>query len=303
MRIRYTAARVACEATYFVPGHWPTVLTGSATSITANSAVLNGTVNPLGQTTTFHFKYGQTTPLYSYTTTSNDAGSGSSNVAVNAAINELRPNSLYHYRLSADNSLAQDLTFRTATISPNAQTNEARNITSSTATLYGTVNPNNDNTTYRFEFGGTTNYGLFTSIASAGSGNSGVSVLALLSGITPLTTFHYRVIATNSAGSTNGDDKTFKTSDGSSVGPGGGGGGGGCYISTTAYEFWFNPNNGIPRQNNLGFMTRMALQSIKGTNRFAREVNGFPLFLFILLFGFAGWQWKKRIFIPLKKNL
>jgi hypothetical protein len=39
----------------------PTAATGNATAITVSSATLNGTVNPEGQATTYHFEFGTTT--------------------------------------------------------------------------------------------------------------------------------------------------------------------------------------------------------------------------------------------------
>jgi hypothetical protein len=67
------------------------------------------------------------------------------------------------------------------------------------------------NTTYYFEYGTTTSYGTQTSITSAGSGASVLNVNAALSGLTAGTLYHYRVAATNSAGTTPGTDMTFTT--------------------------------------------------------------------------------------------
>jgi ligand-binding sensor domain-containing protein len=91
-------------------------------------------------------------------------------------------------------------------------TNPATSVTSTSATLNGTVNPNGLSSTVRFDYGTTTSYG--TSVtASQGpvTGSSNVSVTANLSGLTPNTLYHYRVEATNSAGTTYGADSTFTT--------------------------------------------------------------------------------------------
>ena len=66
-------------------------------------------------------------------------------------------------------------------------------------------------TTYRFEYGTSTSYGLQTAEADAGSGTGAVDASANLGGLTTDTTYHYRVVATNAAGVTRGSDHTLKT--------------------------------------------------------------------------------------------
>jgi hypothetical protein len=78
-------------------------------------------------------------------------------------------------------------------------------------TLQGRVHPLKAGTTYRFEYGTTTRYGRLTGTASAGSGASAVSVGTNVSGLQPHTRYHYRVVATNAAGTARGRDRTFTT--------------------------------------------------------------------------------------------
>lgn len=92
---------------------------------------------------------------------------------------------------------------------PTVTTLAATNITSSAATLNGNVNPNGSSTNYYFQWGTTTSYGNNTSTASAGSGSSVVNVNANISGLVAGTTYHFRLVAQNSAGTTNGNDMTF----------------------------------------------------------------------------------------------
>jgi hypothetical protein len=92
-----------------------------------------------------------------------------------------------------------------------ARKGPATNITVNSATLNGTVNPKGLSTSYYFEWGLSTAYGNTTSTQSAGSGTNDVTVTANLSGLASNTTYHYRVVATNIAGSTNGLDRTFIT--------------------------------------------------------------------------------------------
>lgn len=81
----------------------------------------------------------------------------------------------------------------------------------SSATLSGTVNPNGQSTTYFFEYGTTTAYGTQTSPAGIGSGTTPVGVHQAIVGLTPNTTYHYRLVASSSAGTTNGADQTLTT--------------------------------------------------------------------------------------------
>ena len=95
---------------------------------------------------------------------------------------------------------------------PGAVTDPATQIHATDATLAGTVTPRSQATTYSFDWGLTTAYGSSTATSSAGSGASAQSVTALISGLAPATTYHFRVVATNAAGTTLGADRTFTTS-------------------------------------------------------------------------------------------
>jgi hypothetical protein len=95
---------------------------------------------------------------------------------------------------------------------PSATTGSASGVNASSASVNGTVNPNGEGTTYAFQFGTTTAYGLQTNPRSAGSGTQDQSVSATLTGLTAGTTYHYRLIATNASGTTVGTDRTFTTS-------------------------------------------------------------------------------------------
>lgn len=193
----------------------PTASTGNATAITPTSATLHGTVNPEGQTTSYHFEYGTTTSYGSQTPTT-DAGSGSADVAVLAAIGSLAPATTYHYRLVATNpsgtTLGSDVSFRTPKPpAPAVTTGRASAITLTSAKLTGTVNPEGLATSYVFLFGTSTAYGNQTAPASAGSGTKAVPVSFALGSLTPNTTYHYRLVATSANGTTSGHDVSFKT--------------------------------------------------------------------------------------------
>ena len=94
-------------------------------------------------------------------------------------------------------------------IPPTVTTDPATSVTSSSATLNGTVNPNGSTTTYYFEYGADTSYGLTTETMSAGSGTSAVSVNVTISDLNPDDTYHYRIRATNNFGTSYGADRMF----------------------------------------------------------------------------------------------
>ncbi|HUT71907.1 MAG TPA: choice-of-anchor U domain-containing protein [Desulfatiglandales bacterium] len=92
---------------------------------------------------------------------------------------------------------------------PSVTTGLAIDITSSSAILNGTVNPNGLTATYYFEYGTSTGYGSTTEEADAGSGWDEVPVNAQITLSDPLATYHYRLVATNSVGTSYGEDKAF----------------------------------------------------------------------------------------------
>jgi hypothetical protein len=192
----------------------PTVSTGGANNITTMGAQVNGSVNPNGFSTTYHFDYGLTA-TYGSSTQPASAGSGTSAVSVTASLSGLASGSIYHYRLVAANSggttNGTDQALTAGTPPPAVSTGGASSITTTGAQLNGSVNPNGFSTTYHFEYGLTTSYGSSTQSGSGGSGTVIVSLNATLSGLTSGSVYHYRLVAANSGGTTNTSDTAFTT--------------------------------------------------------------------------------------------
>jgi hypothetical protein len=85
-------------------------------------------------------------------------------------------------------------------------------VTRHTATVKGEVDPEDDSSSCRFEYGPTNEYGAEVPCAShPGSGVDPVTVNAELWDLAAGTTYHYRLVSANSGGTTYSSDETFTT--------------------------------------------------------------------------------------------
>jgi subtilisin family serine protease len=89
----------------------------------------------------------------------------------------------------------------------------AVSVTPQSAILAATVNPKGRSTEYHFEYGTTTAYGSSAPLPpeDLGSGTAPVEVSEKIEGLAPATTYHFRVVASNSEGTSYGEDETFTT--------------------------------------------------------------------------------------------
>jgi alpha-tubulin suppressor-like RCC1 family protein len=94
---------------------------------------------------------------------------------------------------------------------PTVTTNQATSVTGGSAVLNGAVNPNEISTIAYFEYGITNTYGITTTNQALGSGTSEVSVTARITGLSPTITYYFRLVAYSSAGTTNGNGRSFTT--------------------------------------------------------------------------------------------
>jgi serine/threonine-protein kinase len=83
-------------------------------------------------------------------------------------------------------------------------------VTSSSATLNGSVDPHGLTTNVHFQYGTTSSYGLTTANQTK-TGNAYQNVAANISGLSATTTYHFRIVGTNTRGTTYGRDRTFTT--------------------------------------------------------------------------------------------
>src|SRR4029453_19272517 len=198
----------------------PTAITGPVNSVGTTSATATGTVNPNGQATSWYFEYG---------TSSSDAkkgaGSGTGNVRGSGALTGLAPGTGYHYRLVASNAggtkRGADGVFTPPT-APVAVTGSAKSVSTTSATLTGTVDPNGLATSWHVEYGTSTAYGSKTAAKSAGSGTTARSVSTAVSKLTPGRLYHYRLVATRDAGMSRGAHRPSSAAGAPMVRPGSG---------------------------------------------------------------------------------
>jgi hypothetical protein len=204
----------------------PVVVTGGATGATSSGATLSGSVNPSGSSTDYVFEYGSTAgpsgPTFGAITPVSSAGVGSTAVPVTATAVGLTSNTTYYYRLVATNaggtSIGAVMSFNTTGVAaaPAVTTAAATSITTSSAALAGTVNPEGQITAFTFEYGsgvtgGSPTFGAITPVDQTDGTFISNSVGATLSGLTPSTTYYYRLVATNAAGTTVGPVMSFNT--------------------------------------------------------------------------------------------
>jgi phosphodiesterase/alkaline phosphatase D-like protein len=200
----------------------PVVTSGAADTITSTSATLNGTVNPGWASTTVEFCYGTASDLAGCTTATaaeSPLAAGDSDESVGTSLVELLPGTLYYFRVSATNIIdttnGNILSFQTPD-APAVVTVDANTITSTSATLRGTVNAMWDTTAVSFCYGTDELLDGCTSSAATPasvSGSSTTNASKALTGLTPGTLYYFRVSGTNAVSTSDGEILSFRTPD------------------------------------------------------------------------------------------
>ena len=189
---------------------------GSYTQATGStSAQLQAGVYPNDSTTAYWWQYG-TTSSYGENTTPVGAGAGQAPVSASSTLSGLTPDTTYHYRLVARNAYGTtygyDFTLRTA--APSGEVITALQVTGPrTVRVRGLVDVESGSTTYRFLYGSGGRYRHATPSQTAW-GSAGTSVAATLTGLTPHTTYHVRLVARSGTGLLYSAPRTFTTGKG-----------------------------------------------------------------------------------------
>lgn len=208
------------------PAVVPEVSIDPVSDFDSESAHLSGTVDPKGsgplQETAYRFEYSSDGVEW---ISAGDQGpiEGEGPQAVSAEIAGLLPNTTYQVRLLAENeggeatSALPNPTFTTDAVAPLVEATNATQVLTGSAQLNGRIDPNNSQTTYYFEWGSADcAANPCTSVPAskdgdAGSGNGFVWVSAQITGLSPGSSYSYRLIAKNAVGETIGASSSFST--------------------------------------------------------------------------------------------
>ena len=201
----------------FVPYTLPAITLTEPTNIERTSVTLNGHIDPGSgpgtEVINCRFEYGYDTSYGLGSVPCEPASHFTSVTDVSVLLPGLTQGTRYHYRLSAENARGEGFHTGDAVISsaeaPTFENVTATDVTATTATLAAGINPNGRDTRYHFEYGTTTAYGESSPELDIGSGTDPVPVEARLENLERGTTYHFRLVASNSEGSSSSEDQTF----------------------------------------------------------------------------------------------
>jgi len=198
----------------------PIVETSPNTAPYISTVVVSGTVIPNGALTTYWYEYGQTSSLGAETSIYT-VGSGYTKFYTPAYVTGLSSDTNYYFRLTANNAfgtvLGATYSFRTNSnpppngTAPKTSATSATNISRTTASLNGQINPNGSQTNFWFEYGLTSDLGSVTVIQSAGTDSSSQAISVAVLNLNPLTKYYFRLNAQNQFGTVNGQILNFTT--------------------------------------------------------------------------------------------
>lgn len=191
--------------------------TEPATEIGQQTVTLNGQFTGDGHDTEYFFEYGPT-ESYGQVSSTVDAGTTSGPTPISAPITTYFGYSTYHYRVVAENqfgkTVGKDRTFSTKPAPlPGIEETSIEDVTPTSAHVSAMVAPNRWDASWLFEWGETTGYGTFTESEPIlpGETTEYLPIEADITGLKPETIYHFRAVAFNFTGVTNGPDLVFRT--------------------------------------------------------------------------------------------
>jgi hypothetical protein len=187
--------------------------TESPTGITTSAATLQGSIDPEGAPLEqCAFQWGAASDVgfgheAGCSPSAAEIPPGSSETSVAVSLEHLQPNTTYRFRLTGVNAVGrvsgQTLTFTTSG-APEITEIRALNADHTSVSIEARINPRRFPTHYYIEWGPTEAYGQRVPVGSfepfLGSGETPVLVTAELSGLSPATAYHYRLIASSGEG-------------------------------------------------------------------------------------------------------
>ncbi len=190
------------------------VITATISNITGYSARIGGSISSDGGTaiTEKGIYWGTTaTPLSGGTKVAMGSGSGD----FSDSLASLNPGTKYYIIAYAINSIGPSYgeikSFTTLGYIPEVRNLAYAGLTATGITLKGLVSGNDLSTIVAFEYGTTTSYGRTIVPAKSPVSRNNDTVTVNLTGLVPLTLYHYRIKATNDLGTVYSNDLTFTT--------------------------------------------------------------------------------------------
>ena len=209
----------------------PDIYTRSAMDVEDDSAVLRADVNPNGFQTSVFFEFGSYPDNLSIKTPIQTVGSGASRISVLSSRTSLSSDTRYYYRAVAINtngiSYGSTESFRTEEKDSNSsdstssddncwepvvRTELPKFITENSASLVGSVDPENESTVSWFEYGESFSLGKKTATRYVSKSSFALDVEESLSGLKSGSLYYYRIVAENSCGRSVGNILVFGTS-------------------------------------------------------------------------------------------
>jgi len=197
-----------------IPVQLPILTTTAVTSVTSVAAVSGGNItdNGGGSVTARGVCWSTaSSPTISENLTSNGAGSGS----FSSNITGLQPGTTYHVRAYATNSAGtsygNELTFTTAAIAPSVTTTAATSITRTGAASGGTITSNGGAVITVSGICWGTSHNPSVTGSHTNDGSSSGSFTSNITGLSSGTLYYIRAYATNSVGTSYGNEVSFTT--------------------------------------------------------------------------------------------
>ncbi len=211
----------------YLPGTVPGVEAVNALEVTATTAKLEVEVDPgdeggsppAGSAVRFEYRLVGATEWTAAPDQPVDAAG-----AYGGELTGLNSNAEYEVRAVASNSVINSpsapVTFTTPPGAPKITIYPVTQLGESSAVIEGKINPFGLSTTYYIEYGTSVAYGSRIPVegeALAGQGVVDKSISKTIFGLSPGTTYHFRLVATNAAGTAKGSDHTFTTAAAGSI--------------------------------------------------------------------------------------